>query len=316
MKPSTNPSNGETGCARVQRYEEALNLYSKLRNTPNRIETFAYTRQAFLTTNLVEGRRLRVHLFDTSKAPPRFLTHTCGKPCIVSQQSAQTSLAVQPVSAPAARPAADTVVTTPVRSFEPVAALEAGLGAMRIDSADPRRNGVVPFYGGPVSPQQPQLPLTIPVQYATMPNTNYVSNTAGLPVNQSEGVIPTEYRGVFVGGLDYSARSKDIVRCFERAGEIVKCDLQKDATSGKFKGNATIQYATAKQARTAVCMFHQQKFMGMRIKVRFDKDSVPLRTSPTSSTASASRSKSNAANTYEVQRNAQPLIVNGSVAQR
>lgn len=275
------------------------------------------TLPASLATYGVDGRRLRIHLFDTSEAPPELMIHTCTGPCVVQQQ-ARNDLAVQPAPTPVSRPPIGTISTAAVRSAYATAALETGMANMRIGLVDSRRHNTVAYYGVPANPPQPQVPVQMPALYATPSNPNYVSNTAGLPVNRSEGVVPTEYRGIFVGGLDYSARSKDITSCFKHAGNIVKCDLQKDATTGKFKGNAIIQYTTAKEARTAVKMFNEQKFMGMRIKVRLDKDSVPVTTSPTSSTSSGSSSGS-AAPSYEMQQsrsNAQPIIVNGSVSQR
>ena len=142
----------------------------------------------------------------------------------------------------------------------------------------------------------------------------YISSPTGTHVNVSQGAIKTEVRGIFVSNVDYKASSKDLQRYFGRAGEIVKCQLQKDPVTGKSKGNATVQYAVAKDAKRAVAMFHSEKYMGMRLKVRLDKEPVAVGTP----SAGSSRTNGNASNSRTVQQsrnNAEPIIVNGSSCQ-
>ena len=70
----------------------------------------------------------------------------------------------------------------------------------------------------------------------------YTVPPSGLPVNTANGSIRTEARGVFISGLSYKAKSKDIEAAFSRAGEISSCEVQKDSTTGKSKGKATVRY--------------------------------------------------------------------------
>ncbi|TKA42665.1 hypothetical protein B0A54_07508 [Friedmanniomyces endolithicus] len=98
----------------------------------------------------------------------------------------------------------------------------------------------------------------------------YTSN--GLPVNTNQGAIRTESRSVFVSGLNYKARSKDVEALFSRAGEISKCEVQKDAASGRSKGKATIRYSSTASAQQAISMFNNRKFMDMALKVRLDTE--------------------------------------------
>ena len=128
----------------------------------------------------------------------------------------------------------------------------------------------------------------------------YVSTSIGTPVNASAGVVRTESRGIFVSGLNFKARTRDIESFFGKAGKILKCDLQKDSATGKSKGNATVQYASAEDARKAVQIFDGQKFMSMRLNVRPDREATAVVPPAASNSSQASRS------------NAEPIIVNGS----
>jgi RNA recognition motif-containing protein len=145
----------------------------------------------------------------------------------------------------------------------------------------------------------------------------YVSSSTGTHVNVSQGAIKTEVRGIFVSNVDYKASSKDLQRYFGRAGEIVKCQLQKDPATGKSKGNATVQYAVAKDAQNAVRMFNSEKYMGMRLKVRLDKEPVAIGM-PSAGSGSSGTNGSSAGNSRTVQQsrnNAEPVIVNSSTCQ-
>jgi len=294
-------------------------------------DVHAETLKGSLVTERVEGHKLLVHLWDTSESPPVFMTHNCGNaPCSIAQQRAapvirpqssrnsrqaalveqsraqpRTSYAVQP---PSYESVDGSGATSAVSSVPDQYTMVDLMNAM--EASDPRRATYLAYF----AQNTVQQPVQGQLQYALPSNLTYVSNTSGLPVNRSEGTVPTESRGIFIGGLHYKAHSKDITQWFKRAGNIVKCDLQKDSNTGKSKGNALIQYATATEASKAVRMFDQQVFMGMQIKVRLDKDPVPVASSRTSSTTSggrrtSGRSKSSA---QQSKPDAEPLIVNGS----
>ncbi|KAJ7555715.1 hypothetical protein O6H91_05G052000 [Diphasiastrum complanatum] len=56
---------------------------------------------------------------------------------------------------------------------------------------------------------------------------------------------------VFVGGLDRDATEEDLKKVFERVGEVKEVRLMKSFHTGKNKGFAFVQYATASQAKHA-----------------------------------------------------------------
>jgi len=123
----------------------------------------------------------------------------------------------------------------------------------------------------------------------------YALSSSGTPINTSNGTIRTEARGVFISGLNFKARTKDVEGVFGRAGEITKCELQKDASTGKSKGNATIQYSSAVEAQQAIEMFNGKSYMSMKLTVRRDKEATAISPPPA-----------------QAGRNNEPIIVNGS----
>lgn len=142
----------------------------------------------------------------------------------------------------------------------------------------------------------------------------YVSSPSGTHVNVGQGAIKTEVRGVFISNIDYKAGTRDLQRFFSRAGEIVSCQLQKDPATGKSKGNATVQYAAANDAKNAVRLFNNEKYMGMRLKVRLDKEPVAVGMPSASSSRSNGTASSNRP-TQQSRNSTEPIIVNGSICQ-
>ena len=120
-------------------------------------------------------------------------------------------------------------------------------------------------------------------------------SSSGTPVNTVNGHVLTESRGVFVSGLNYKARTKEIETLFSQAGEISKCELQKDPGTGKSKGKATIQYASAASAQKAIAMFDSKSYAGMKLKVRPDTERTVISPPPS-----------------RVSKSNEPIIVNGS----
>jgi hypothetical protein len=296
----------------------------------------------FLANNPVQGRRLRIHLFDTSASPPRLIAHTCGAaPCIANARSfeAQTRPPPMPV-------ATQPVTSTPMYTQQPTAyavlppspyyhspspampsqpplqstsaysmqALQTSMGGMRMDPADPAavaatRARMAQAYAQQVAAQQS---ITQSRLQSQVQGPVYVSSPIGTHVNVGQGVIKTEVRGVFVSNIDYKAGTRDLQRFFSRAGKIVHCQLQKDPATGKSKGNATVQYAAANDAKNAVRLFHNEKYMGMLLKVRLDREPVAVGVPA----ASSSRSTGTASTTRPAQQSrnsTEPIIVNGSI---
>ncbi|KAK3613052.1 hypothetical protein LTR56_028097 [Elasticomyces elasticus] len=126
----------------------------------------------------------------------------------------------------------------------------------------------------------------------------YAYTPKGLPVNTTRGAVSTESRGVFVSGLNYKARCADVEVLFSEAGAISKCEVQKEMSTGRSKGKATIRFGSAADAQQAINMFDGKQFMKMVLKVRLDTEKTAI-----SSPSPAQSSKSS-----------QPIIVNGSQA--
>ena len=291
----------------------------------------------------MQDQRLRVHLFDTSRSPPQVIACTCGhSPCVAKNRLADFS---HPTANPSARhPVANNLgyaqptayaVQTPLPYSYPLAATmsasvsphmapaysmqssDVSMANMRtttaITSEMMAANRASSMYAQQMAAQQMVNPTQV-ARYSQAPM--YVSSSTGTHVNVSQGAIKTEVRGIFVSNVDYKASSKDLQRYFGRAGEIVKCQLQKDPATGKSKGNATVQYAVAKDAQNAVRMFNSEQYMGMRLKVRLDKEPVAI---GMPSAGSSSRTNGSAGNGRTVQQNrnnAEPIIVNGSTCQK
>ena len=187
------------------------------------------------------------------------------------------------------------------------------MAGMRMDPADPAavaaaRAQMAQAYAQQVAPQQSTMQTRAQSQ---VQGPVYVSSSAGTHVNVGQGAIKTEVRGVFISNIDYKAGTRDLQRFFSRAGEIVHCQLQKDPATGKSKGNATVQYAAANDAKNAVRLFHNEKYMGMRLKVRLDKEPVPVGV-PAASSSRSTGTASTSRPTQQSRNSTEPIIVNGS----
>ncbi|KAF2770925.1 RNA-binding domain-containing protein [Teratosphaeria nubilosa] len=292
MNFSFDGSPGSKGSARMQRKEEAVRLYD------------------YLNLNLVEGRRMGLHLWDTSSSPPNFLQGNCmgvtNDPCEFclrkqgaisspgSSRSSGSSYSLTPATQYAQLSAAPAVLASVQTSTVNLAQAMASLKLAQQDPRlqDPRYQAFYQEqYQQALRAQQLQAASQHPNVYAPM----YTMSAPGTPVNTRHGTVRTEARGVFVSGLNYKARTKDVEDHFRKAGQIIKCDVHKDHATGKSKGVATIQYASTAEARKAIEKFDHSTWMGMRLKVRHDREATAVSPPP----AQASKA-------------AEPIIVNGS----
>lgn len=133
--------------------------------------------------------------------------------------------------------------------------------------------------------------------------TQYAVPRAGMPVNIANGAFPTEKRGIFVSGLLYKATTKEVKSLFARAGTVTDCEIPLNPATGKSKGNAVVQYASAGEALRAISMFDKMSFKGMKLRVRHDTNMVPV--------------KANGAAQQQSDRSVgTPIIVNGSRVRR
>ncbi|KAK4497478.1 hypothetical protein PRZ48_011929 [Zasmidium cellare] len=291
--PNGQPSG--KGHARVQRQDEAYKLYR------------------WLTENVVENRNLRVHLWDISNDPAMFVQCNCGASPQSHPPSTQIAqMAVRPgwqsfspyPSPPMAAmpsPAPIPIPQPPQQQISPQQQqLMAAMAAMNLSPENPAHVARFQQFYYARQAQAAQM------QQQQMQYPVYTMNTAtGAPINTANGVVRVEARGIFVSGLNFKARTRDVEAYFSKVGEIVKCEVQKDPQTGKSKGNATIKYASAEAAQKAIRTFHGRPFMQMTLNVRFDKDQTPITSPPAAGTSSQPARSSN-----------EPTIVNGSAQVR
>jgi len=82
---------------------------------------------------------------------------------------------------------------------------------------------------------------------------------------------------LFVGNLSYQTRESDLQAYFAQAGNIVAINLMMDKFTGKSRGFAFVEFATAAEAAKAIEMFHRQEFQGrpLTINVARPKEERP-----------------------------------------
>jgi cold-inducible RNA-binding protein len=72
---------------------------------------------------------------------------------------------------------------------------------------------------------------------------------------------------LFVGNLSYRTAESDLQQYFAQAGAVSSVALMLDKFTGKSRGFAFIEFATAQEAVKAVEMFHNKEFQGRALTV-------------------------------------------------
>lgn len=72
---------------------------------------------------------------------------------------------------------------------------------------------------------------------------------------------------LFVGNLSFQTAGTDLQGHFAQAGVVSAVNLVMDKFTGKSRGFAFIEMASADEARKAVEMFHDQDFQGRALTV-------------------------------------------------
>jgi cold-inducible RNA-binding protein len=72
---------------------------------------------------------------------------------------------------------------------------------------------------------------------------------------------------LFVGNLPYQAAESDLQDYFSQAGVVTAVNLMFDKFTGKSRGFAFVELATADEANKAVEMFHSKDFQGRALTV-------------------------------------------------
>ncbi len=72
---------------------------------------------------------------------------------------------------------------------------------------------------------------------------------------------------LFVGNLSYQTMENDLQDYFSQAGVVTSVNLMLDKITGKSRGFAFVEFATAEEASKAVELFHNQEFQGRSLTV-------------------------------------------------
>ena len=76
---------------------------------------------------------------------------------------------------------------------------------------------------------------------------------------------------LFVGNLSYQTQENDLQDYFSQAGTVTSVNLMMDKISGKSRGFAFVEFASAEEANKAVEQFHDQEFQGRTLTVNIAK---------------------------------------------
>ncbi len=72
---------------------------------------------------------------------------------------------------------------------------------------------------------------------------------------------------LFVGNLSYQTMENDLQEYFSQAGVVTSVNLMLDKVTGKSRGFAFIEFATAEEANKAVEQLHNKEFQGRALTV-------------------------------------------------
>jgi len=72
---------------------------------------------------------------------------------------------------------------------------------------------------------------------------------------------------LFVGNLSYQTMQDDLQEYFSQAGVVTSVNLMQDKVTGKSRGFAFVEYATAEEASKAVEQFQGKEFQGRALTV-------------------------------------------------
>ena len=73
---------------------------------------------------------------------------------------------------------------------------------------------------------------------------------------------------LFVGNLSFQTGESDLQDYFAQAGAVTSVNLMLDKVSGRSRGFAFVEFATAAEAQKAIEQFHNKEFQGRNITVK------------------------------------------------
>lgn len=72
---------------------------------------------------------------------------------------------------------------------------------------------------------------------------------------------------LFVGNLSFQTGENDLQDYFAQAGAVTSVNLMLDKMSGRSRGFAFVEFASAEEAQKAIEQFHDKEFQGRKIAV-------------------------------------------------
>ncbi len=72
---------------------------------------------------------------------------------------------------------------------------------------------------------------------------------------------------LFVGNLSFQTGENDLQDYFAQAGAVSSVNLMLDKMTGRSRGFAFVEFATAEAAQKAIELFHDKDFQGRKITV-------------------------------------------------
>ena len=72
---------------------------------------------------------------------------------------------------------------------------------------------------------------------------------------------------LFVGNLSYQTTDSDLQDYFAQAGAVTSVNVMMDKMTGRSRGFAFVEFATAEEAAKAVEQFHNKEFQGRALTV-------------------------------------------------
>lgn len=155
-------------------------------------------------------------------------------------------------------------------------------GSRAYTVSTPQYMSIQPIYA--YSAYQPHQSYTIPsiypmptpsAQLISMQKPIYSASTNGLPVNVRDGAILTEARGIFISGLNYKVSLADLMALVQTVGRPIEAPkMQRDSSSGAFKGVATAKFSSKEEAQYAATHLNCKTHMGKTLSVRMDVDAT------------------------------------------
>jgi hypothetical protein len=127
------------------------------------------------------------------------------------------------------------------------------------------------YYASPIEPP--------PVHQQYAAGLTYVRSPNGIPVNVSNGAIPTEFREVHISNIQYQVKKKEMIAQISKIATPTSLEFHIDH-AGKFKGSAVAMFESAADAEQVVNVLDKKTIKGKKVKVRLGKHQTPVNSSP------------------------------------